>query len=245
MISIVIPAYNAEGMIATTLEDYLIHFSKEYPQGFEIIVVPNGCTDRTTEIVDDYCDKFPQVRSESFEEKLGKGGALIKGLGMACGDIVAFVDADGATTPKELHKLIKGIEGVDGVIGSRWLPGSNILAKQPLMRRIASRGFNLLVRLLFGLPYKDTQCGAKVFKRYAIAQTIDDLETPGFAFDVDLLYKAKKKGFVIKEAPIVWEDKLDSTLDLKTAIPNMFLALIKLRLSNSPFKYAAKHRGRR
>lgn len=240
MLSIIIPAYNAERLIATTFNDYAVYFSTEYHQDFEIIVIVNGCTDRTSEIVLEHCAKFPQVTSKQFEKKLGKGGALIEGFKIARGDILAFVDVDGATRPEELHKLIKGLGASDGAIGSRWLTGSNMLVKQPLPRRIASRGFNLLVKLLFSLPFKDTQCGAKVFKKHAIDEVLARLQTTNFAFDVELLYRLKKGGYKVDEVPIIWEDRLGSTLNLKRAVPTMFLAVLRLRILDSPLKRLAR-----
>jgi len=165
MLSVIMPAYKEEARIAKTLEDYVIHFSKEYHQDFEMIVILDGCIDRTMEIVNEYSIKFPQIKSKTFEQRLGKGGAIREGLKIANGDIILLVDADGATAPKELDKLIVELSDNDGAIGSRWLPESNILRKQSLARRAASRGFNLLVRILFGLPFADTQCGAKALKK--------------------------------------------------------------------------------
>lgn len=122
------------------------------------------------------------------------------------------------------------------VIGSRWLPGSRILVKQSLMRRLVSRGFNLLVRIIFRLPFKDTQCGAKVFARQALSDVVGELETTNFAFDVELLYKLKKKGYNILELPTLWENKPRSTLNLWAAVPEMFVALVKVRLLESPLR---------
>lgn len=236
MLSIIIPAYNEEGRIAKTLEDYVIYFSKEYHQDFEAIVISDGCIDRTVAIVNECSDRFPQIRSKSFKQKIGKGGAIREGLKIANGNIILLVDADGATAPKELNKLILELRDNDGVIGSRWLPESNILKKQSLARRAASRGFNLLSRTLFGLPFRDTQCGAKVFKKQVVDKVLNQLETANFAFDVELLYTLKKRGYKIKEVPITWEDKRGSTLDLTRTIPRMFFAVVRLRLLNSPFR---------
>lgn len=242
MVSIVIPTCNAEKGIATTLEDYISYFSAEHHQDFEIIVVTNGCVDRTPKIVNEYSSKFPQVRSKEIEERIGKGGALMEGFKMACGDVIAFVDADESTSPEELHKLIKELGENVGAIASRWLPGSNILVKQALTRRIASRGFNLLVRLLFGLSFTDTQCGAKAFKRHAVEELLPRLRMTNFAFDVELLHGLNKSGYKVKEIPITWEEKQGSTLNLKKAIPAMFLAVVMLRILNSPFKRIAENR---
>jgi glycosyltransferase involved in cell wall biosynthesis len=237
MLSIIIPARDAEGEIAKTLESYAAYFSSVYDSDFEIIVVPNDCSDNTVNIVDEYCNKYPMIRSEVYEGSIGKGGAVIEGFKLGKGDILSFVDADGATGPAELFKLVQALGEHHVVIGSRWLPESQVLVKQRLARRAASRGFNLLVRLFFGLPFKDTQCGAKVFTKEALGDVLDKLETAKFAFDVELLFKLKKRGHGITEVPIVWENRPQSTLNLQWVIPEMFLAMLKVRLLESPFRW--------
>lgn len=236
-LSVIIAAHNEEGRIAKTLEEYAGYFYREYGQDFEIIVIPNGCTDQTLEILNVFRDKFPQTKVKTFQRKIGKGGAIIEGLKLADGDTLLLVDADGATPPTELDKLITELSDNDGAVGSRWLPQSRIVKKQSSARRFASRGFNLLIRALFGLPFADTQCGAKAFRKQAIDGVLDQLETTNFAFDVELLYELKRKGYRIKEVPITWEDIEGSTLNLKRTIPMMFLAVIRLRMLNSPFKF--------
>lgn len=232
MLSIVIPAHNEEARIGHTLGDYLKYFSSEHHGDFEIVVVPNGCIDNTVEIVTGYTRRSDRIRLRSLKEKTGKGRAVKEGFRIAQGDTVSFADADGATSPRELDKLVKQLGDNDGVIGSRWLPESNILKSQGLARKIASRGFNMLVRVMFGLPFKDTQCGAKVFKKKALDDVQNELKTSGFIFDVELIYKLRQRGYKIEEIAITWENRQLSTLNLFATIPTMLLALVWLRLSN-------------
>lgn len=241
-LSIIIPARDAEREIAKTLEDYVAYFGEVYGQDFEIVVVPNDCSDNTVSIVEGYCKRYPVIRSKVYEGSIGKGGAVIEGFKLAQGDIVSFVDADGATGPAELFKLVQALDRHQVVIGSRWMPGSQVLVKQGLARRMASRGFNLLVRSIFGLPFRDTQCGAKVFDKRAIDEVMGELETAQFAFDVELLHKLKRKGYSITEVPIVWENRPQSTLNLQWVIPEMFCAMLKLRLLDSPLRWMFKKR---
>ena len=120
---------------------------------------------------------------------------------------------------------------VDVVIASRGLKKSKILVSPPLKRRIASKIFNIiLVRIIFGLDFKDTQCGAKVFKKEAIKNVLDELNTKGFEFDVELLWKLKKKGYKIIEFPITWKHCDGSSFRLSYAL-KMFFSLIKARFS--------------
>jgi dolichol-phosphate mannosyltransferase len=231
MLSIVIPAHNEASRIAQTLEDYLGYFSSRYYGAFEIIVVPNGCLDETSEIVATYGSKSENIKQHCIS-RAGKGRALREGFKIAKGDKVSFTDADGATSPQEIARLAEQLGDDDGVIGSRWLPGSKIIKGQGLARNIASRGFNFLVRVMFTLPYKDTQCSAKVFKQSALNAVMSKLKAPGFTFDVELIYKLRQKGYKIKEIAITWEDKRHSKLNLLAEIPKMLIALFWLRLSN-------------
>jgi len=117
---------------------------------------------------------------------------------------------------------------IDGVIASRRLKTSKILVKQPIKRRIASKCFNIFVRILFGLPFKDTQCGAKVFKREAILDIINDLETGGFEIDVEILWRLKNNGYIIIEYPITWKHSEGSKFNLNQST-SMLTSLLKMR----------------
>jgi hypothetical protein len=108
------------------------------------------------------------------------------------------------------------------------------------MRRIASRGFNILVRTFFGIQIRDTQCGAKLFKGYAIKQVVNDLGISNWAFDIDLLYLMKRNGFKLKELPTEWTEPGDSHLRIMKTASEMFLAITRLRLIYSPFRFVVK-----
>jgi glycosyltransferase involved in cell wall biosynthesis len=238
MLSIIIPAYNAENTIKQTLDDYYSYYSRSHYQQFEILVMANGCTDKTVDVVKGYMKPFPEIKLWSFGGKIGKGATVIEGFKIASGDIVSFVDADNSTRPGELNKLIEALtDEYDAAIGSRWLPASDVPVKQPLSRRIASRGFNALVRVLFGMSFADTQCGAKVFRKNVLRRVIPELNSPGWAFDVELLWRVVRHNFHVREVPICWEDSVRSTLKIKTAVPSMLSAIIRLRLSESSARY--------
>lgn len=229
--SIIIPARNEEKRIGRTLEDYISFFRKE--GSFEIYVIMDRCTDKTLDIVRQFARKHPEVKYRHFDRALGKGGAIKEAVRLVTGKFAAYVDADGATAPGEILDLARKMDGYDGVIGSRWVKGARIVKKQPCMRIIASRGFNLLVRAILGLPYKDTQCSAKVFRSEAIKSVVEDVREKNFAFDACLLYLMKKRGYVIKEVPIEWKDMEDSTVKMRSAIPRMFMAVIRTRLRSA------------
>lgn len=230
--TIVIPARNEAHRIESTLEEYLAYFRDDT----EIIVVLNGCRDETGGIVSFFAESYENLRFIDEPGVVGKGGAVKMGFGRASGRIVAYVDADGATSARELERLMGEIAGYDGVIGSRWVDKTLVRKQQTLFRRLASRVFNLIVRVLFGLPYRDTQCGAKIFTSEVVNTVVDELGTTNLAFDVDLLYLINKKGFSIREVPTEWKDKPGSTIRMRSAAPTMFGALIRMRIKHSRFQ---------
>ena len=239
-LSIVIPAYNEEKRIARTLDAYSKFFSGNV-KDFEIIVVLNNCKDNTLEIVEKFSKKSKKIKYLDFKRAIGKGKAIIEGFKVAKGNLIGFVDADMATSPSSFYDLIKNMNGYDGIIASRWIKNSKIKEKQPLLKRIGSRGFNFLVYLLFDLKFKDTQCGAKLFKSYVIRSIMNEIGITKWAFDVNLLYLAKRKNYKIKEIPTEWNAVGASHFNLLKSIPEMFLGLIRLRLIYSKFNFIVRY----
>ncbi len=223
MLSIIIPAYNEEHRIKPTLQAYLDFFKGK---NIEIVVVMNACTDNTLKIVQSIKDS--RIKYLNIKEP-GKGNAVLQGFKIASGDLISYIDADNSTKPEFLNKLLESMEDYSCIMGSRYMKGSKILIKQPLSRRILSRSFNLFVRLILNLQYTDTQAGAKIFKKEAISSILSDFKVPGWAFDVNILYKIKKSGHTIKEIPIEWSDTGGSKLKLRKAIPGMFISVLKTR----------------
>ncbi len=234
-LSIVIPAHNEAERIRAPLEAYARHFATGYGNSFEIVVVTNNSWDATERVVAEIAQRYPQIGQVVIPERIGKGGAIIEGFRRAKGAVIGFVDADGSTPPEECDRLMSLVGQWDGVIGSRWVEGAIVPIPQRLLRRVLSRGFNLLIRLLFGFPYRDTQCGAKAFKREALTAVTDDLGITDYAFDVNLLYLLRQRGFVVHEVPICWYDREGSRLKASQVVPRMLIAVVQLRLKNSRF----------
>lgn len=235
---LLIPAHNEEQRIGPVLREYAEHFRRHYPGPFRIVVVLNGCTDNTEGVVGRMAADFPEVTYLNFPERIGKGGALIEGLKLAPeADLIGYVDADGATGPAAFLKLVSLAPQADCVIGSRWLPGAVLHQRQTWLRRLFSRAFHLIVQVLLRLNIKDTQCPAKVLHRAAVEAVHDALQIADLAFDVNLLYVLKRRGFRILEVPIEWTDKLGSkvTQSLLRSSLVMFLSVVRLRLVYSPF----------
>lgn len=234
-ISIIIPAHNEEKRISKTLDDYG-KFFREYRKNHEIIAVLNGCKDNTLGIVKKYEREYPQLRHLDFK-RAGKGFAVSEGFKTAKGELVGFTDADDSTSASEFNKLIENMEGYDGAIASRWMNGSIVEPKQPLFRRIAGRAFNMMNRAMFGLNFKDTQCGSKLFRKEAAKSVAPKLRVTEWAFDANLLYEMKREGFRIKEIPIRWHDVKGSKLNILKIPLMMFLSILRLRLIYSPFSF--------
>lgn len=228
IVSIVIPAYNEEKRISGTLQELSRCFSGT---PHEILVVIDGCTDSTPKLVAEFSKNYPAVRSVSNPTRLGKGGGILLGISRARGRIIAVVDADCAVPPHDVSRMVDMVSnGIDCAISSRYLPGSVIHTHQPTHRIIASRCFNAMIRLLFGLPYKDTQCGCKVLNAQAAHRVAGDILTHNYAFDVELLWRIRDMGYTAVEVPVEWRHTEGSKLDLKKVIPQMFVAVIRLRL---------------
>lgn len=228
-LSILVPAYNEENRIKKTLLEYNNFLQKNYDD-YEIIVICDGCYDQTPTIVKNIAEKNPRIKLLEFGHRLGKGGGLKEGFKHATGDIIGFTDADGATPPTSYNKLIDAtIKDTDVAIGSRKIKGAKITTHQSKDRELASKAFNLLVNIIFKLNIKDTQCGAKVFKKEVIKKILPSLTTKGFETDVELIWRAKKENYKLKEIPITWEHKGGETFNFKY-IPNMFINLIKLKI---------------
>lgn len=204
---IIFPAYNEEGRIKPTLEAYVDFFSKEQNTFVvEYMVALNGCTDNTRTVVENCINANPKadITLHEWKAKIGKGGALHKAFAIAKGDYIGFVDADNSTVPEEFFILCKQVADHDGVIASRWKAGSHIIDRNSIWRQFASWLFTVAVRLIFWMPFVDTQCGAKVFKKEALHTVLPYLRVSDMAFDVELLYVLYRKGFDVIETPSRW-----------------------------------------
>ncbi len=242
-ISIIIPAYNEEKRIAKTLDSYIKYFNKRYSKNFNIFVILNGCKDNTLSVVKKYKKNYNNIiYYKDIKEPIGKGGAVIEGFKLAENDVIGFVDADNSTDPEAFNDLVLELEKkhADCVIASRYIKGAMVKPKQSPQRIIGSRGFNFLVRILFNINVNDTQCGAKVFKKKSLKEILPYLGLTRWAFDVDLLYQLKRKKRKILEIPTKWHDEKGSNFRLGKQIPEMFLAIARLRLMYSPLKFIIK-----
>lgn len=204
-LSIILPAYNEELRLPETLRDYASFFGDRFGDDVELIVVANHCSDNTVGVANEIAADYSFVSVIEESTRIGKGGAVELGMRRAKGDLVGFVDADGATPPKSFFHLIENIGNAGCAIGSRWIKGAVVNPRQSLARRIASRILNkLFVQGLFGLNVRDSQCGAKLFRKDVLEEILPNATEPGWAFDIDLLCRVKRVGHEILELPVEW-----------------------------------------
>jgi glycosyltransferase involved in cell wall biosynthesis len=202
-LDIVIPAHNEEARIGRMLATYRRACTDP---DVRFMVAMDDCRDRTARIVGEHGEDDRRVECVAYP-KLGKGGVIAESFRRADADLVAFVDADGATPPQELLRLAEAAERADGAIASRRHPAAVLPARRPVTRQVTSAGFSFAVRRLMGLPYADTQCGAKVLRREVIDAVLPRLQVSDLLFDVDLLAAARECGFRIVEVPTIWIDQ--------------------------------------
>ena len=204
LISIVIPAYNECARIGSALTE-ILRCVRERDWHAEILVVNDGSTDRTAAIVQQISEIHPEVRLLDNVKNQGKGFSVRLGVLHAVGDVVMSTDADLSAPMEEAERLFDALrQGADIAIGSRWLQRRRQILKQPLYRQFFGRCFNLVTRLVMGLPFADTQCGFKAFRR-PVAQTIFQLQRiERWGFDPEILFIALKRGFRIVEVPVSW-----------------------------------------
>lgn len=203
-LTLIIPARNEESRLPAGLAAYWSALAERYGDRFEIVVVTNGCTDRTVAVAEDAARSLSRVRVHDIPAAVGKGGAVLEGFRQARGARVAFADADAAVAAASVLDLVTRLDDHDIAIGSRRLPGSAVLRPQSPVRRACGALFTGAVRSLFDLPYRDTQCGAKAFRREAAARLAARVEETRWAFDVDLLLTAATLDLRVVEVPITW-----------------------------------------
>jgi glycosyltransferase involved in cell wall biosynthesis len=225
-LDIVIPAHNEEHRIDRTLHAYRTGCPGE---DVRFLVAADACTDRTADIVRSHAARDPRVQLFEYP-KLGKGGVISQTFQRSTADLVGFVDADCATPPSELLRLADATQdaGAGGAIASRHHPASVLPRRRTAVRRLTSAGFAFGVRRLLRLPYRDTQCGAKVLRRDAAKRIVPRIGRTDFLFDVDLLLAARDTGERIVEVPTVWIDQEGSRVDTVADTRKMGVGIVSL-----------------
>jgi dolichyl-phosphate beta-glucosyltransferase len=228
-LSVIIPAFNEETRLPTYLSSIIRHVERS-DRPSEIIVVDDGSEDGTAAAVLDASATCPVVRLMSLRENKGKGFAVRAGMLAASGSLRLFCDADGATPIGELVRLERAISsGADIAIGSRAVRQDDCRVDAKLHRKLLGTVYNGLVRLVAVPGIYDTQCGFKLF-RGSVADRVFGAQTlPGFGFDVEVLFLARRWGYVIREVPVNWQDKPGGKVHLCRDAARMFVDLMNVR----------------
>ncbi len=231
-ISIIIAAYNEERRIIPSLFKIREYITKQ-DLPYEIIVVDDGSTDKTHIVVRDLTRDVPYLRVISYLPNRGKGYALRQGVLASKGEVVLLTDADLSTPIEELSKLLPLIYNhkYDLAIGSRALALSEIIRKQPWWRQSMGKFFNKLVKTLVIEDFKDTQCGFKLFRGDMARSLFKEALIDRFAYDVEILAIAKKKGKRIVEVPITWINSPESKVSPIRDSLQMLFDLLKIRMN--------------
>jgi len=254
-LSIVIPAYNEEGRLGRALSHIREYFLKRHmPLGvapeitleqLEILVVDDGSKDGTPRIAEEWAREMPCVRLVSNQENRGKGYSVRHGMLEARGRLALFTDADLSSPIEEIEKLLAAISaGYDIAIGSRALDRTLISIHQSRHRELAGIIFNGFVRVITGLPFHDTQCGFKIFRREPSRAIFEQQRIERFGFDPEILFLAKRHGLRIAEVPVRWAHDPATKVHVLRDSVMMFCDLLVVRWNWLLGRYSKKSRAR-
>jgi dolichyl-phosphate beta-glucosyltransferase len=228
-LSIVVPCYNEEKRLPRTIEQierYLAGKGSVY----ELILVDDGSTDATRQIMDAAAKHNQHVRIQALRQNRGKGRALAEGVAAARGSEILVTDADLSTPIEELDKLQAEVRKGAGVaIASRALRDSRVEISQPIYRVLMGKVFNLLVQVVLLPGIWDTQCGFKLFRADVAHDAFAQLTTDGFGYDPEVLYRAKQKGVRIAEVPVIWRNSAPTKVSPIKSSLDMFRHVLRIR----------------
>jgi len=232
-LSIVIPVFNEERrlhkLLAGLQADAERVASSLELELLEVIAVEDGSTDRSAELLAEFDGLPERFRVIRFPRNRGKGAAVRDGMLAARGDLALMTDADLSTPLDELGLLLAAVrEGADVAIGSRALDRTKVLVHQPIYRELMGRAFNRLLRRITRLPWRDTQCGFKLFRLERAIRLFELQRVEGFAFDAELLVNARRLGLEVKEIAVRWIDDPDTHVGLVSSSAQMALDTLRI-----------------
>lgn len=212
-VSLVLPAYNEADYLKPAVEK-TIQTLTQFTQSYEVIIAEDGSTDGTAECAEELAKTIPSVRNIHREKRLGRGTALNNAFKQSNGKVLVYMDLDLATDLKYLKPLVEAItlEGYDFSTGSRMMPESK--AKRTLSRSISSKTYNFLVRHILGSKLRDHQCGFKAFKKESLMELLDTVGATHWFWDTEIMVRAHKGGFKIKEIPVEWKSGKGTKVNL-------------------------------
>lgn len=233
-LSIIIPAYNEEHRIVKTL-NVIDRFFENQNYSYEIIIVNDGSSDKTVEIVKNL--KIKNLIIIDNKKNRGKGYAVNSGVKAAAGKYILFTDSDNSTPIEELKKILPYITQFQVIIGSRYLEESKIKIKQSFPRVFLGRMGNLAAQILLLPGISDTQCGFKLFEARAAKEIFTKQTIWRWGFDMEILKVARDLGYKIKEVPVVWRNDNRSKIQSSSVFAKTFLELIKISFNSWGGKY--------
>lgn len=225
-LTVVIPAFNEERRLGSSLEK-VVSFLELRREPFEVLVVDDGSRDTTAEVAKAFSSR--RVRVIRLAENRGKGAAIRTGVLASRGRWVLLSDADLSTPIEDLEKLETQTTEAPVVLGSRAVAGAKITRRQPLYREIMGKSFNKLLRLFGVWGINDTQCGFKLLDGDLARELFESVVTPGFAFDVELVWLACRAGHRVVEVGVTWENSAASTVHPLRDPPRMILEILRFR----------------
>lgn len=203
-VSIVVPAFDEEHRLPTTLDRLSAELPGVFADAWEIVVVDDGSTDRTRMLALDVANRGPVV-VVACEEHRGKGAAIRRGVSAASGDVVVLLDADLPIDVPTLERLVRRVaSAADLVVASRRIEGARVLPAQPWARRWGSTGFLAIVRCMGFRSVSDPQCGAKAFRRGSVGPVVASVQSERFSFDLELIERCRRRGLRVVEMPVHW-----------------------------------------
>lgn len=229
-VSLVIPAYNEAERLGSTLERAVAYLSRRGAP-YEVLVVDDGSRDRTIQVAEGYSDRG--VRVIRHERNRGKGAAVRTGMLASQGTEVLLSDADASTPIEELEKLERSLAAAPVVFGSRAVDGADVRQHQPFYRELMGKTFNRIIRLLGVRGVSDTQCGFKLLDGDVARELGAELTVEGFAYDVELVWLARRRGYPIAEVGVIWTNSPDSRVDPIRSSLSMFRDVIRMRVRHS------------
>ena len=238
-LSIIIPSYNEESRLPATLER-IVAYLKTRERKAEVLVVDDGSKDRTAEMAESFRGKIPALRVVSNGVNRGKGFSVRHGMQEARGRFALFTDADLSAPIEETDKLIAALEDCDVAIGSRAVDRSLITAHESPFREFAGIIFNKIVRIILWLPFVDTQCGFKAFRRERCGVIFEQQTIERFGFDPELLYLARHHGLHTVEIPVRWGHSPATKVSMLRDSVQMFIDVFTIRWNALRGRYPRK-----
>jgi glycosyltransferase involved in cell wall biosynthesis len=240
-LSIIIPSYNEELRLPATLSS-IASYIRSSKREVEVIVVDDGSRDNTVAVAEKFRNEIPNLRVVSNPENRGKGYSVRHGMQVARGEIVLFTDADLSAPIEEVEKLLPAMDTNQVAIGSRAMDRSQITVHESPFREFAGIIFNKIVRLILRLPFVDTQCGFKAFRRVPCKIIFEQQTIERFGFDPELLYLARHHGLHSAEISVRWGHSPATKVNMMRDSLQMFIDVFVIRWNSLTGKYPRRHK---